>query len=183
MEIKYDRLEENVETLQAALCLEALHAARDIRAEPSTARGGPWSKPGKLSAAWLSECTTVAGFRSFNKLGEYAKLNVESPLGAHLADVRFKPADGHDTVGCRVRGALITRYRKSGRSKSFGNARRTAALDSGALKRGTKKLRRAHRGVKPVQRRCQENKRAKTRREEKQLRVSFRLTSLRRLMF
>ena len=171
-----------METLEAALCLEALHAARDIRAEPSTARGGPWSKPGKLSAAWLSECTTVAGFRSFNKLGEFAKVNVESPLGAHLKDVRFKPANGHGTVGCCVRGSLITRYRKSGRSKSFGNARRKAALSSGTLKRGTKELRRAHRGKKPVERRFEENKRATTRREEKQLRVSFRLTSLRRFV-
>ena len=166
MDIKYDRLEENVATLEVALALEALHAARDIRAEPATARGGPWSKPGTLSTAWLAECSTVANFRSLSKLGAYAEANSSSPLGAHLRNVRFQAAAGHDNVGCCIRGALITRKKKSGRPGTPGNARRKEALKAMKMNRGKRKHRRAHRGKKPKERRRTETANLKKRREE-----------------
>ena len=168
---------ENVSTLEVALALEALHAARDIRAEPATARGGPWSLPGRLSADWLAECRTVATFRSLTKLGAYAEANPSSPLGAHLKNVRFEAASaGHDNVGCCIRGALITRKKKSGRSGTPGNVRRKRLLRAMKLKRGSCKHKKAHRGKKPQERRRAETANLRKRREEEK---QLCLTSLR----
>ena len=172
MEIKYDRLEENVSSLETALALEALHAARDIRAEPATARGGPWSTV-KLSGTSLAECTTVASFRSLCKLGSYVEANTSSVLHEHLRNVRFSAPAGHDDVGCCIRGALITRKKKSGRPGTCGNERRKRLLQKGKLKPNSRKHRRAQRGKKPKQRRRVETANLKKRREEeKHLRVT-----------
>ena len=172
LEIKYDRLEENVPSLETALALEALHAARDIRADPATARGGPWSTV-KLSGASLAECTTVASFRSLFKLGSYVEANTSSVLHEHLRNVRFSAAAGHDDVGCCIRGALITRKKKSGRSGTCGNERRKRLLEKGKMKPNGRKHKRAQRGKQRKERRRTETANLKKRREqEKHLRVT-----------
>ena len=58
-DISYKYLEENLPSEHIALSMEAIHAARLIRAEPGVAHGGPWSTP-PLSTLALAEVRTPA---------------------------------------------------------------------------------------------------------------------------
>ena len=58
-DISYKYLEENLPSEHIALSMEAIHAARLIRAEPGVAHGGPWSTP-TLSTLALAEVRTIA---------------------------------------------------------------------------------------------------------------------------
>ena len=92
--------------------------------------------------------------------------NTSSVLHEHLRNVRFSAAAEHDDVGCCIRGALITRKKKSGRPGTCGNKRRKRLLAQGKLKPNARKHKRAQRGKKPKERRRVETANLKKRREE-----------------
>lgn len=150
--LRYKVLEDNIPTLELALASEAIHAARSISAEPTIARGGPWSKK-TLNSEMIHECHQVATISSVMQLQKLASQNPEGRLARHLADLTFERASEAPNGTPTHRGAYVVKKRKSGQSGVPGNATRKRLLREKRLRRGTDEWRRAKRGVDVAERR------------------------------
>jgi hypothetical protein len=156
-ELKFDVLEDNIPSREAALAVEALFAARAIAAEPDTARGGPWAKPTLTSDMFL-EIQAVSKLRGLISLQSVAHSEPHGRLYRHLRDLRFEdPSDVAAKLVCR--GAHVVK----GRSGTRGNENRKQQLREGKLTRGTPYWRRVKRGRDPNERRAEENRRRPSR--------------------
>ena len=109
----YTILESGVPTKGAALALEALHSARAIAADPSTARGGPWSRP-TLSTCQIDVARAAAKLRSLQCLADLAACDKRGSLYRHLLDLDFDAPDTATAQNPVVRGAVIRRKQNSG---------------------------------------------------------------------
>lgn len=151
-ELKFEILEQDIENLETALALEALHAARRIAASPNTCRGGPWLKPTMDDSSWLQEVRDVARMTSLMSVSSYAAKSPDGNLNRHLKDLEFvKPNDAPQATP--VRRAVVMRKSRSG---TPGNKNRADQVRRGTLKKPSAAHTRSHRGKIPQERRALE---------------------------
>jgi hypothetical protein len=153
--LTYKVLEEDIDSLELALGLEAMHAARAIAAEPLIARGGPWSRK-LLTPEMLQECQCVAPIRSLMQLKEVAEAKPGGRLDQHLRDLVFLPAAEAPAGAPTTRGACIVKRRKHGSSGTQGNEVRKLRAAKGTLKKPSAAHTRSHRGIDYAARRAVE---------------------------
>lgn len=163
-EWSYDVLEADIPSKEAALALEALHAARLINAEPDHVRGGPWVKP-TLPHGAMSEVRAVASVRSLPRLHEIAEEMRGGLLWKHLKDLKFVTESEAPSGARATRGYVVLRKRKSGKSGCTGATSRRNQIARKVLKPGGKLCKRLHRGITPkAQRAVETAKRPRRRR-------------------
>jgi hypothetical protein len=162
-EWSYDILEDDIPTLEAALALEAMHAARLMDAEPDHVRGGPWVKP-TLPHGARSEVRAVASVRSLSRLHEIAEEMRGGLLWKHLKDLDFVTESEAPSGAVATRGRVVLRKRKGGRSGCPGSASRRSQLKRKVLTRGSEWYKRLKRGIDPkARRKVEEAKRERIR--------------------
>ena len=151
-------LESNLPSKAVALVAEALHAARQVSKNPTTARGGPWSSPRKLTTEQLNNVRQVSKLRSTSSLFELATNDRRSSLHKHLSDLSF--SGEHSPEATAYKGGYV---RMSNRSGTRGNACRKDRVRRGVYVQGDKDHKRSHRGVDQQARRVAEYKNRKLR--------------------
>ena len=161
-DVQYKASEKDIPTLEAALAIEALHAARAIACEPHIARGRPWLTTRKPSTAMLDECRAAAALTSLPSLKELADQSPDGMLSRHLKDLIFLKLS--DAPGASItRGAHVYRKRKSGPSGVPGVQTRRKQLANNVYKRPEGRFKQLHRGLDVKERRRQETIRREAR--------------------
>ena len=151
----WKNLETNIATKPVALASEAFHAARAVTAEPSTARGGPWSRP-TLSASMLAEARRVSAMTLCSLL-QHAQTNPTGLLANNLHDLRFTRSGTSGVASTEARRGFFVSW-AGGKS---GAQKRKLAIARGDLLPDSQEEKHLHRGVVPAARRRLETSKRK----------------------
>ena len=141
----------NIETLAAALAVEAFRAAKKWKSFPGKTRGGAWLLP-TLSDDDIVELKAAATCESLQELLALLERFPSGSLAKHLKGLSFSPAAGKKPRGKFSPSVLaaVVRKRQSGRPGRSSGRIGHAARESKGLKYGAPGFANAKWGSDPV---------------------------------